>query len=836
MLNEQTACKMKKFICIILLITGISISNISHAEVDPPRNPDSAKECAICHYRWIDTFFIDGKGSDLVDYQSEKVVATPEICFSCHDGSVVDSRARVYNDFRHKINRPPTPDMKLPKIFPLDKNGNMQCFTCHTAHGVPSEMGIEKTIFIRTSNENSAMCKMCHDDKDGGIAYGNHPIGPQEKKIPEILIKHGARSGDGKNHVICETCHTVHGSPNESFLIESARISRLCLECHADKKIFTPDGRRNHLHVVNVRPKNVKIPDEVMNRGAKLGYNGEIICQTCHKIHNNNFEKKLLLIMKDERSTLCMTCHTDKQYIKDTKHNLIHTAPEEKNLDGKTVAQGGICSACHLPHREARKTGTSGDFITQLCLSCHSKGDVAEEVIPAEYRHPMDINPFKEESLARGLAVDRAQEEKLTLPLYDKYGLQDKNGIITCTTCHDPHKWRSDSNRGEISRKVKGDGRTSFLRRPAPEICGECHNNKFQVADSKHDMTRMAPDMKNSRNQTPSESGLCGACHLVHGGNKGYLWAREIITYSGNIVQDLCVGCHNARGIAKDKIIKEYSHPINISPYKKGISTTLPLFNEEGTLSDRGLMTCETCHDPHRWNPSIKLNEAHYKVEGNAQNSFLRIQNFPSPALCEDCHPQQSIVEKTDHDLSITAPKAKNIAGQIPSESGVCGVCHIVHNGPHSLKLWAQDLSKGSSVMNRMCNGCHSEDGPGREKIPEVESHPEGKLISNAGRDIKGEPNYFPLFDKITGENISSGNISCPSCHDVHQWDPRVFAKGSGINEEGTATNSFLRPQTYSLLCIDCHGLEALFRFKYYHDPGERLGNTERSLWPGMIE
>jgi predicted CXXCH cytochrome family protein len=40
----------------------------------------------------------------------------------------------------------------------------------------------------------------------------------------------------------------VHGSPNESFLVESARNSGLCLECHSDKQIFTPDGQRNHQH------------------------------------------------------------------------------------------------------------------------------------------------------------------------------------------------------------------------------------------------------------------------------------------------------------------------------------------------------------------------------------------------------------------------------------------------------------------------------------------------------------------------------------------------------------------------------------------------------------
>jgi predicted CXXCH cytochrome family protein len=223
----------------IYLGFGICVLEFSaYAQVEVPKNPDSAKECAICHYRWVDTFYIEGRGSDLVDFTAERVEDKPEMCFSCHDGSVVDSRARVYNDRRHKINTPPPPSMKIPKIFPLDRDGNMQCATCHTAHGVSSEPGIEKTIFLRTSNRNSEIYRMCHGDKDGGLETGNHPIDTTKLEIPQRLIAYGAIVGEKKNQVICETCHTVHGSPYESFLIESAKDSTLCLECHSDKKYF----------------------------------------------------------------------------------------------------------------------------------------------------------------------------------------------------------------------------------------------------------------------------------------------------------------------------------------------------------------------------------------------------------------------------------------------------------------------------------------------------------------------------------------------------------------------------------------------------------------------
>jgi len=57
----------------------------------------------------------------------------------------------------------------------------------------------------------------------------------------------------------------------------------------------------------------------------------------------------------------------------------------------------------------------------------------------------------------------------------------------------------------------------------------------------------------------------------------------------------------------------------------------------------------------------------------------------------------------------------------------------------------------------------------------------------------------------------------------AHQWGPLLYSSGEGMNVEVSATNSLGRVQTYSLMCIDCHGLEGLFRFKYYHEPDERI-------------
>jgi predicted CXXCH cytochrome family protein len=981
---------MKKPIYLYLfIIFFLLLFNYSNAGAAPAKNPNSAKACAICHYRWVDTFFIEGKGSDLVEYQSEKVVATPEMCFSCHDGSVKDSRARVNNDSGHKTNMPPPSHMKIPETFPLDEDGKIQCSTCHTAHGVPSGTGARDTIFLRTSNKDSAMCRQCHPDANGGIAAGNHPLDSTQQEIPATLTALGAVAGHKKNQIICESCHTAHGSPFDSLLVKGTGNSGLCLDCHRDKEIFTADGKKKPFHVINVAPQKVKIPEGLIEKGAKLGDKGVITCLTCHKVHHNKIEQQLLLIQKDNKSSLCLTCHTDKHNLADTKHNLAHSAPGEKNLDGQTVAEAGICSACHLPHKAARKLSGEKDFTTQLCLSCHSKGNIAEKINLAGNTHPLDVNPFEKKESNIALATVDIDKGKLAFPLFNKYGVQDKNGRMTCSTCHDTHRLPADSSMREMRKTADGNRirSTSFLRKPSPALCGECHKNKFLIANSKHDLSKSAPAEKNILNQTPSESGLCGSCHLVHGSQKGFLWARGVTANGGSVVpgmcyschskkgiakkkvhtgyshpinispsvigltpnlplldkngesadggvmtchtchdphrwhadsagaaastkgkgdkkttsflrkqspeicrechsnkfsiakskhdlnkiapadknilnqtpaesgicgtchlvhnarqkylwarkmpleikgtpEQLCLGCHNEKGSAAKKTIKGYSHPVNIVPAEKGLKTTLPLFTSNAKTTKDGAMTCFTCHDPHRWNPLKILAEDHFDIEGNSQNSFLRIENSPSPKLCENCHPDKAYIEKTDHDLTITAPSSKNIIDQTPAESGTCGVCHIVHNGKNQIKLWAQGFGGGDSLMDTMCSSCHSEKGSAKNKIPLISTHPISKIV-NLEREYKDHRSSIPLFHRTTGEPVSAGEISCPSCHNVHQWNPESKSKGEGVNSEGNATTSFLRSRSSILKCKDCHGVDALFKFKFYHDPSKRKKQTK---------
>jgi len=678
----------------------------------------------------------------LVPYEeTTQATASSEMCFSCHDGSVVDSRGKIYSDHRHPINKPPPKDMNIPAIFPLDDKGNMQCFTCHTAHGVSSEMGIERAVFIRTSNNNSSMCIMCHEGKEGGPAAGNHPLGTMKRQMPEKMLSRGSVAGSDKNQLICQTCHTVHGSPYDNFLVDNNRDS----------------------------------------------------------------------------AQLCLDCHEEKGGLLNTGHDLRRTAANSKNSKGQTPEKSGMCGACHLVHGAdkvalwARELPGKGEIKTQdLCISCHNKQGVAADKINKGYSHPVNIS-LKD----KGMNPD--------LPVYDFKGkripLQSKEALFTCPTCHDPHQ------KGTARQAKMTPPRSSFLRvedGQQEKLCRQCHVQQARIIGSDHDLRGTGPTTKNDKGQSPHESDVCGVCHLMHGAQTENLWARKITDKSVFPAQELCLTCHRNNGAASKKVIGDHSHPVDIDPAKMGISTKLPLYDKQGKRANNGVISCLTCHNPHQWNPGNPGDHGGNNPEGNARNSFLRLEVAPRPILCGNCHTTKAYVEKTDHDLDITAPKAQNILGQTTAESGVCGACHIVHNGKNKIRLWGRDYGTGKGVMDRMCNSCHGETGSGRSKVPKISTHPEKQLIVNQGRNIKGKENYFPLFDNATGASITVGDIACASCHNVHQWDPRKASPGTGNKPEGTAANSFLRLQAYNMICSDCHGFDALFRFKYYHDSKKR--------------
>jgi predicted CXXCH cytochrome family protein len=95
----------------------------------------------------------------------------------------------------------------------------------------------------------------------------------------------------------------------------------------------------------------------------------------------------------------------------------------------------------------------------------------------------------------------------------------------------------------------------------------------------------------------PAAKKDCGACHTAAAPAAGNAALRKTLS-------DLCTDCHRDR-------MPPNEHRVDIVP-------AMPV--KDLPLADGGMMTCFTCHDPHR----------------NPYGGLLR---KPETALCLSCHP-----------------------------------------------------------------------------------------------------------------------------------------------------------------------------------------------------
>ncbi len=801
------------------------------------------RECATCHIAWMADFkrddvvtLIPNNPRPLEKTGRQDVVSTERMCFSCHDGFVRDSRFLWQGGHSHPVGVKPSDKVQIPTedgktIFPLNDAGNVYCGTCHSAHGV--EWGDKLSpVFLRKQNIDSSLCVMCHTDRKGETdGMQNHPLLKDAPKGAKSLLKAGSKLGQ-KDQIICQSCHRIHGAKEKKLLVKKNDSSQLCSTCHTDKTADSTAGEKHFTHPVNKIPESATVPKQFKSSGSKFGPSKEVICETCHKVHHSNSDKLIVLDQEHLSDGICVNCHENKRGILSNGHNMFKTR-EREIADADISPILGPCGTCHNihggkgPKMWARNLDSQGDRTAGLCLSCHKKGQLAEEFTVGKFSHPV------------GATLPKEAESPLELPLFTSTGERTHSsayGRVSCPTCHDIHGPQSSVVSSSIFGDItKSEGK--YLRIGEQDrltLCKKCHQDKWSITETKHDLEK-------DSNTQANTLGICGNCHLVHNGKGPRMWARDDTEGHTDPVT-ICLSCHRKDGLAKDKTPGEHSHPVGISVENAGVLVTkegwvdsentsekattpaLPLYDKSGhKQADGKLVGCGTCHDPHRWDAAHTESSTDTReVEGDARNSFLRIAASPDGQLCTTCHRSKETVRATDHDMAVTAPDASNVLDENPEKSGVCGQCHSVHNATQDLVLWARTPGPGRDAAEMLCRSCHVEGEIAQAKAPQKAHHPSyvRAWSSELRKSIDPDVETIPMFSN-DGRRSDIGYISCPTCHNAHQWRARKPGAGNGKNEEGDVLSSFLRLKTTEgFICADCHGLDSIFRYKYFHGAG----------------
>ena len=812
-----------------------------------------SRACTICHIDWIEPFSA-GIGSRLMDAplstEAQPAASRDEACLSCHDGSVVDSRRRVWRDHGHLTGMKPPESMRIPPGLPL-VNGRIACRTCHSAHRAGEPEGDLRTaVFLRVDNTASQLCVSCHTDKTRGPELGTHPTGGMPWPVPQELIDAGARVGPNPRELTCQVCHTPHGASYEHLLVLGIESNQLCLECHKQMRpgMFLAGSAEHPLN-----PKaNAEQAAVVEQLGTRLSPDGNLLCISCHKLHHGKGERYMLADGLTD-GDMCLRCHSDRQELFGNSHDLRGKFPDEKNRLGMTAHTGGPCSSCHLFHRFARAPEPSDVDPDGHCLTCHQKDRVAQAKTLGPITHPnvkcvvchdphnaeqqfflrsepeelcLECHDYGDEMTgghtfegredlvnARGQSIEdvgnclmcHSMHHGVDKPLWAAALEPPKKDEEKCTVCHrsggmaaaKPKKQFNHTLTCQQCHNPHGDAEISsalLLEDKAPhQLCLQCHDEHETIEGGPHDFERKPqvwPKVSLAKNDR------CLACHQPHADEKSRLFTNGLA--AGVTGPDAaCLACHKTAVWQSDSDVAAL-HPRtadNLDPDNE--YAPVVVLDEE---NEEYAVGCRTCHNPHRGEgPPAKLLRAE---EGE-----------PAATLCLECHDAVEHIAFTGH--------AQGSLQKAGLTADACKPCHSMHAHPQRVgdRLWAGPLAAETvAAAERRCRGCHRADGPA--KPPVIATHPEVPMFASVAA---ATPGVLTLFGN-TGKPDPRGRIGCLTCHLPHGRSP-----GESATEQKRGMRLEVRSFEVPNLCNRCHGDGARWRYLYFHDPQRRKGPTRWS-------
>lgn len=507
-----------------------------------------AEDCTLCHE------LSAGDGGTTV----ELAAAEPGLCLMCHD----ELEAAVSLELE-------APHMALEG----------SCLDCHEAHA-----SAEASLKAASTAE---LCANCHDldDLDGAhdgqltpatdCASCHAPHGSDNPGMLTAQRQH-APFADG-------SCSGCHRKPFGERLRLRARGERLCTACHGEFPELAESGSRHAaLQGLQGRAGCLSCHDPHMSpNAAMLLAAGPGLCEPCH----DGVVAAALAATGHAAAEDCGNCHRP------------HTAEEPHLL---AAAPDELCGSCHDLADEALGAAHLGaDPAALACTSCHSPHGAGHVKLLAENLHP----PLEEgcDTCHEG-AFDELAEAGgagLCLMCHDDIGELASSAAVPhaamemedCTLCHNPH--------ASAQRKL--------VKLPGGGECAECHPDQAAGAD---EFAHGVIDLIG-----------CEACHEPHGGGQ-----EKLLRRSG---AELCLGCHRqgaaeaAEGATTVTLLDRFEVPAPLALSYVILTPDgerghpLQEHRTLGTASAEemarmpvlfsGVLTCTSCHDPHKGRSPLLL-------------------------------------------------------------------------------------------------------------------------------------------------------------------------------------------------------------------------------------
>lgn len=399
----------------------------------------------------------------------------------------------------------------------------------------------------------------------------------------------------------------------------------------------------------------------------KLDHNQELQCITCHDPHNNVYGK--FLVMSNESSTMCRSCHT---------------------ISTTTIPDHTDCASCHQPH-----SAPSGPHLLRgidadaTCLSCHDGMHRSAQNIAAE------LNRISVHGAQVGLRNQSAMPGGRRSARNTPRSAAEGHAGVSCTDCHDPHTMHPGGFSGRLGGsgsqqapfiqaalgKVSGvsaSGTPLSAARYEYEVCFKCHADENVIRTPTISRQVLEPNLRMVFGRTAASA------HPIHSPGRG---AADVPSLKpewrgGRMVY--CSDCHGsdtgrkAGGSGPDGVHGSNYPGLLIARYE-----TADLTME----SPQAYALCYTCHE----------RDGADGILGNRSFRYHELHVVDSRTPCSACHDAHGVSSTAggsrthnaylmNFDLSIVFPDP--VTGRLEYRdhgpgSGTCFLsCHGVAHSP----------------------------------------------------------------------------------------------------------------------------------------------------------
>jgi len=213
-------------------------------------------------------------------------------CNGCHTPS---------STFSHPVNV--IPEGKVPDSLPL-QHGKMTCVTCHDDSSSQLHAEARRTgdPMLRGRFSGPAMCAQCHDrsftdasDAHAFAAGKAHFVWRSERlRTPPKPL---ARPRIDAESITCMECHDGSMATQVGFHAGGGDLFQFgSNQEHPIGVAYHPGTGRNRIPLE---------PWQTLDSRVRL-FDGTVGCGSCHSVYS---QQRNLLVMSNQKSALCLSCH-----------------------------------------------------------------------------------------------------------------------------------------------------------------------------------------------------------------------------------------------------------------------------------------------------------------------------------------------------------------------------------------------------------------------------------------------------------------------------------------------------------------------------------------------